>query len=158
VNDHRTIRDKGEFVSLTMSRREREAFLAGVHVGVLSVNQPMYGPLAAPVWYTYEPGGTVNVITGAQSRKAHCIVETRRFTLCAQTETAPYKYVSVEGVVTSIEELIDPEERRGMAYRYLGQEFGDLYLESTASQAENSLLIRMTPEFWLTTDFAKQFA
>ena len=52
-------------MSLTMSRAEREDFLAGLHVGVLSVASPDgRGPLSAPVWYTYQPGGTVNVSTG----------------------------------------------------------------------------------------------
>ena len=48
-----------------MSRQEREEFLAGLHVGVLSVaSQDGGGPLTVPVWYTYSPGGTVNVSTG----------------------------------------------------------------------------------------------
>jgi nitroimidazol reductase NimA-like FMN-containing flavoprotein (pyridoxamine 5'-phosphate oxidase superfamily) len=52
-------------MSLSMSRAEREEFLAGLHVGVLSVASPDgRGPLTAPVWYTYQPGGTVNVSTG----------------------------------------------------------------------------------------------
>ena len=37
-------------MSATMSRAEREEFLAGLHVGVLSVASPDgRGPLAAPV-------------------------------------------------------------------------------------------------------------
>ena len=41
-------------MSVTMSRDERERFLAGVHVGVLSVASPDGGgPLAVPVWYAY---------------------------------------------------------------------------------------------------------
>ena len=50
--------------ALTMTKAEREAFLAGVHVGVLGVAQDGSSPLTVPVWYSYEPGGTVNVITG----------------------------------------------------------------------------------------------
>ena len=144
-------------MSLTMSRAEREAFLADVHVGVLSVNQPHQGPLAVPVWYSYEPGSTVNVITGATSRKARSIMEARRFSLCAQTEVAPYSYVSVEGPLTGTEETVDPAERRHMAHRYLGPEFGDLYLQATADDAAGSVMLRMTPEHWLTADFSKQY-
>jgi hypothetical protein len=44
-----------------------------------------------------------------------------------------------------------------MAYRYLGPEFGDLYLAATEVDAADSVVFRMTPERWLTTDFAKQF-
>jgi nitroimidazol reductase NimA-like FMN-containing flavoprotein (pyridoxamine 5'-phosphate oxidase superfamily) len=50
---------------LSMSRAEREEFLAGLHVGVLGVaSDDGGGPLTVPVWYTYQPGGTVNVSTG----------------------------------------------------------------------------------------------
>ena len=48
-------------MSVTMSRQEREQFLVGVHVGVLSVaSVDGGGPLSVPVWYAYQPGGTVN--------------------------------------------------------------------------------------------------
>jgi hypothetical protein len=70
-------------MSLTMSRAEREEFLAGLHVGVLSVASPDgRGPLTAPVWYTYQPGGSVNVSTGRGTRKALAI-EARAGSACA---------------------------------------------------------------------------
>jgi nitroimidazol reductase NimA-like FMN-containing flavoprotein (pyridoxamine 5'-phosphate oxidase superfamily) len=51
-------------MAVSMTREEREQFLAGVHVGVLSVATADGGsPLAVPVWYTYQPGGPVSVIT-----------------------------------------------------------------------------------------------
>jgi len=63
-----------DHMSATMSRAEREEFLAGLHVGVLSVASPDgRGPLTAPVWYTYQPAGTVNVSTGRGTRKALAI-------------------------------------------------------------------------------------
>lgn len=40
-------------MTLAMSTEEREAILAGRHVGVLSVDDPGRGPLAVPVWYPY---------------------------------------------------------------------------------------------------------
>ena len=110
-------------MSVTMSRDERERFLAGVHVGVLSVaSGDGGGPLAVPVWYAYEPGGTVNVITGDGTRKAAAIRAAGRFSLCAQDERPPYKYVTVEGPVT-IEEA-SHDERLELARRYLGPEGG----------------------------------
>ena len=139
-----------------MTTQEREAFLAGVHVGVLSVDDPGHGPLTVPVWYAYEPGGTVDVITAGRSVKARCVRAAGRFSLCAQTEVPPYSYVSVEGPVVAVEPT-GPDERRSMAYHYLGAELGDLYLAATAEDAADSVVFRMAPERWLTTDFAKQF-
>lgn len=145
-------------MSVTMTRAEREAFLADVHVGVLSVTQVSRGPLAVPVWYTYTPGGVVSVITGAASRKARLIAAAGRFSLCAQSEAAPYKYVSVEGPVTATVAPVDADEATAAAHRYLGQEFGDLYLATTAEEAGGNCVIRMTPESWLTSDFAKAYS
>jgi nitroimidazol reductase NimA-like FMN-containing flavoprotein (pyridoxamine 5'-phosphate oxidase superfamily) len=144
-------------MSISMTHSEREAFLAGVHVGVLSVQQDRKGPLIVPVWYTYEPGGTVSVITGEDSKKGVLITASGRFSLCAQDEAPPYKYVSVEGPVVKRDKPVDPVERRAMAHRYLGEEFGDLYFDATEVESLNSVVFRMAPESWFTADFAKQF-
>jgi len=144
-------------MTLAMTPHEREAFLAGVHVGVLSVEEPGRGPLTVPVWYAYEPGGTVNVITDGQSRKARRLRDVGRCSLCAQSEEPPYRYVSVEGPVTVVEPTVDADERRAMAHRYLGAEIGDLYLAATEDEGTRSVVFRVSPEHWRTTDFAKQF-
>ncbi|MGA2474319.1 MAG: pyridoxamine 5'-phosphate oxidase family protein, partial [Acidimicrobiales bacterium] len=114
-----------------MTPAEREEFLAGVHVGVLSVDDPGHGPLTVPIWYAYRPGGTVDVVTGGHSVKARCLRAAGRFSLCAQDETPPYSYVSVEGPITAGGDTVSADERRAMAYRYLDPEFGDLYLAAT---------------------------
>jgi nitroimidazol reductase NimA-like FMN-containing flavoprotein (pyridoxamine 5'-phosphate oxidase superfamily) len=145
-------------MSLTMDQAEREAFLAELHVGVLCVNQAGAPPLAVPVWYSYEPGGPVSVITGGSSIKARCITTAGCFSLCVQSEQAPYAYVSVEGPVSATETTVDEAERRAMAHRYLGPEFGDLYLAATEADAAASVLFRMTPARWRTSDFSKQFS
>jgi PPOX class probable F420-dependent enzyme len=139
-------------VSLSMSRPEREEFLAGLHVAVLTVaSGGRTGPLAVPVWYTYRPGGTLNVSTGRTTRKAAAIMAARRITVCAQDERPPYKYVTVEGPVT-IEEA-SHDERLELARRYLGAEGADAYI--TANPTRNQIMIRMTPEHWLTADHSK---
>jgi nitroimidazol reductase NimA-like FMN-containing flavoprotein (pyridoxamine 5'-phosphate oxidase superfamily) len=142
-------------VSLAMTRAEREAFLADLHVGVVSVAADGRGPLAMPIWYSYEPGGTVNLITGRSSRKTALIRREGRFSVCAQTEEAPYRYVTVEGPVVAVEDEVDPEERKAIAYRYLGQELGDAYLSATEADVAGSIVIRMRPERWLSVDYGK---
>ncbi len=144
-------------MTLTMTASEREEFLAGVHVGVLAVADAGERVLAVPVWYGYAPGGTVDVITGGESRKARCLRAAGRFSLCAQTETAPYRYVSVEGPIVAEDAPVTDAERRDMAYRFLGAEIGDLYLTATEADAAASVVFRMSPRRWFTSDFAKQF-
>ncbi len=144
-------------MSLAMTRAEREAFLADVHVGIISVPEADTGTLAVPIWYDYEPGGEVWVITGKGSRKGKLISSGTRLSLCAQTEQPPYKYVSVEGPVVGIEPT-DPEKHmRPMARRYLGVEGGDQYIEATSADRDGSgVVVRMRPERWLTVDYSKR--
>jgi nitroimidazol reductase NimA-like FMN-containing flavoprotein (pyridoxamine 5'-phosphate oxidase superfamily) len=142
-------------MSLAMTQQEREAFLADVHVGVISVPEPGRGPLTVPVWYSYEPGGEVRVVTGRTSHKARLLARADRFSLCVQTETTPYKYVSVEGPVVALEDADLERDRRPLARRYMGLEMGDQYIEETRSEHADNVLVRMRPERWLTVDYAK---
>jgi len=140
-------------VSLSMSRAEREAFLADVHVGVLTVVVGKgRGPLATPVWYSYSPGGLVSVNTAGTSRKARAIAAAGRFSLCAQDEAPPYKYVTVEG--PAVIESADLAERAAIARRYLGTEGGDAFI--AANPDADDIMIRMTPEHWQSADFGKE--
>src|ERR1700727_4746 len=95
-------------MTVVMSAAMREEFLAGVRVGVLSVAAgPAGQTLAVPVWYSYQPGGAVTVLTGRRSRKAAAIRAAGRFGLCVQDASPPYRYVSVEGPVAA-EEGLEP--------------------------------------------------
>jgi nitroimidazol reductase NimA-like FMN-containing flavoprotein (pyridoxamine 5'-phosphate oxidase superfamily) len=146
-------------MSLNMTRKEREAFLADVHVGVIGIEQPGQAPLLAPIWYGYEPGGELWVVTGRSSRKGRLLAQAGRFSLCAQSEVPPYKYVSVEGPITGISASDLERHERPLAHRYLGREFGDQYIEATGGPEArgDDVLVRMRPERWLTVDYAKQF-
>jgi nitroimidazol reductase NimA-like FMN-containing flavoprotein (pyridoxamine 5'-phosphate oxidase superfamily) len=146
-------------MTLKMTKSEREAFLADLHVGVISIAENGRGPLTAPIWYDYEPGGELWILTGRSSRKGRLLEATGRFSLVAQTEAPPYKYVSVEGPITSIEKPELERDERPMAHRYLGAELGDGYIEATRAEGEvENILVKMRPERWLTVDYSKQFA
>jgi PPOX class probable F420-dependent enzyme len=140
-------------VSTRMSQSEREEFLAGVHVAVLSVAAgDDRGPLTVPVWYSYQPGGVVSISTDRDSRKARAVAAAGRLSLCAQDEQPPYKYVTIEG--PAVIEDITTDERRELARRYLGQERGDAYIDSIPDSDE--VVIRISPERWMSVDFGKE--
>lgn len=139
-----------------MTKEEREAFLADLHVGVISIAEGGRGPLTVPIWYSYEPGGEIRIITARSSRKGKLLEQAGRFSLCAQAETPPYKYVSVEGPIVAIEGADLERDRRPLAQRYFGAQLGDSYIENTRDLVGN-VLIRMRPERWLTVDYAKQY-
>ena len=147
-------------MSLAMTRSEREAFLAGVHVGVLSIAEEGRGPLTVPIWYGYEPGGELWIVTERGSRKGRLLARVKRLSLCVQTETPPYQYVSVEGPVVALEDAELERHVRPLARRYLGRELGDRYVEATGrTEARGgSVLVRVRPERWLSVDYRKQFA
>jgi nitroimidazol reductase NimA-like FMN-containing flavoprotein (pyridoxamine 5'-phosphate oxidase superfamily) len=134
-----------------MTTAEKQTFLAEPHVGVLSLARANAGPLTVPVWYDYRPGGTLWFLTGRNSLKGQLIELGTRLSLCAQTETAPYHYVSVEGPVTAMDELGD--ELLAMATRYLGEAGGRAYAES--SSEEDTVVVRVEPQSWLAVDYRK---
>ncbi|MGA7757644.1 MAG: pyridoxamine 5'-phosphate oxidase family protein [Ilumatobacteraceae bacterium] len=143
-----------EMADQKMTESERQEFLAGLHVGVLGIERSDGPPLVLPVWYSYEPGGDVEVLTSGGSLKGRLAAAAGRASLCAQQEELPYKYVSVEGPV-EIDELgadvhaaVEP-----MAIRYLGEEMGRGY--AAGSIADDEIRIRIRPERWFSVDYAK---
>ncbi|HYY06855.1 MAG TPA: pyridoxamine 5'-phosphate oxidase family protein [Candidatus Limnocylindria bacterium] len=141
-------------MSLAMTRAERETFLADTHVAVVSIADGARAPLAVPVWYTYEPGGDLRFVTGGASRKARLIRKAGRVSVCVQTETPPYRYVSIEGPAT----IGAPDHERDVrptALRYLGPQMGEVYLRATAAEHAGAVLVTVKPERWLTVDYGK---
>lgn len=140
-------------MSLNMTREERESFLAGLHVGVISIEDPGRGPLSAPIWYDYDPAIGVWVLTEPGSKKGVALEQAGRFTLVAQTEDVPYKYVSVEGPVVETRIADREQDTRPMARRYFGEKLGDAYVDG--GETGTSQVYVMRPERWLTLDYTK---
>lgn len=135
-----------------MTKAEREAFLADVHVGVLAVDEPGRGPLSLPIWYDVDDGDVIIVID-RNSLKARLLEAAGRASLTAQTETAPYQYVTVEGPITLESGPIDAF---AMASRYLGSELGRMYADLNPA-TDASVTVRLRPERWRTFDFGKVY-
>ncbi len=136
---------------MKMTRAEQEEFLTEVHVSVIAINAEGRGPVTMPLWYGYEPGGEVVLTTQADSLKAVMLRKAGRFTLCVQQETLPYKYVTVEGPVTSITNADLEKDIRPIANRYLDPERANRFVNSLRNSPE--LVIRMKPERWFSGVF-----
>jgi hypothetical protein len=141
-------------MSLAMTKAEREAFLADTHVAVVSVADEGRGPLAVPVWYRYEPGGELRFVTGGASRKVERIRRSKRVTVCAQSETMPYRYVTVEGPVTIGVPDFERDVRE-VAIRYLGPQMGEVYLAATEAEHATAVVVALRPARWWSADFGK---
>ena len=69
-----------------------------------------------------------------------------------QDEQPPYKYVTAEGDVTSIDPA-GAAEVRALAVRYLGEEAGGQFADENLGPS--SVVIRMRPQRWLSTDYSR---
>jgi PPOX class probable F420-dependent enzyme len=142
-------------MDLRMTPEERHAFLTEVpRVGVLSVNAPDRAPVASPVWYTVAADGAIAFSVGTESQKARLLRAAGRATMCVQSETAPYSYVSAEGQVEELGPSTD-EARRDSAHRYLGAELGEAYFASTRDDPNVTFAVR--PQRWASVDYSKIF-
>jgi PPOX class probable F420-dependent enzyme len=137
-----------------MSVEERDAFLSDLHIGVLAVERADGPPLAVPVWYIYEPGGELWLLTEPESVKGRLVTAAKRFSLCVQTETPPYSYVSVEGAATITPADLD-QHSRPLAHRYLGEKDGEEYVVSGLNRPQ-PIRVAMRPEKWWTVDYSKR--
>ncbi|QCQ90751.1 pyridoxamine 5'-phosphate oxidase family protein [Rhodococcus sp. SGAir0479] len=136
----------------SMSTDEREGFLADLHIGVIAAERDGRAPLAVPIWYHYVPGGEVTVWTERGTVKERLIRASGRFSLCAQQEAPPYRYVSVEGAATFQDEVA-PDDIRPLVRRYLPEDEAEKFLAESFN--DRAVVIRMRPERWFTVDYGK---
>ena len=91
------------------------------------------------------------MITSPSSLKGKALDKVTHFSLCAQSEAPPYKYVTVEGAYTITE--CTPDQLLSMAVRYLGAEMGKAY--AAGSGSDDSVVVNLKTEKWLTVDYSK---
>jgi nitroimidazol reductase NimA-like FMN-containing flavoprotein (pyridoxamine 5'-phosphate oxidase superfamily) len=137
----------------SMTTKEREEFLADLHVGVIAVERDHSAPLTIPIWYGYQPGGEVTLWTEGRTTKANLIRAAGRFSITVQDEQPPYRYVAVSGAVAAVV-AADDAEARAIAVRYLGEEEGNAFADEHLT--DDSVIIRMRPQQWLSTDYSKE--
>lgn len=137
----------------SLSETERQEFLAGKHVAVLSVaaddGRP---PASVPIWYEHTPAGNIRIGTSPSSRKARLIERAGTVTLVVQREEPPYQYVVVEGTVVDTTRPSPMEVREAIAIRYLGEEAGRTFVRDFESP--DNVLFTIRPDRWLSADFS----
>nr|WSW71080.1 pyridoxamine 5'-phosphate oxidase family protein [Streptomyces sp. NBC_00995] len=138
---------------MPLTREEREQFLAEPHVAALAVTSAKEGraPLVVPIWYAYEPGGDLWIMTGRDSLKGTSIAAAGRFSLMVERVTPTVRYVSVEGAVLATRDATR-EQLVEMASRYLLPEKVDGYVDFAWREHGEQVVIHMRPEHWLSAD------
>ena len=137
-------------MSLKMSIQERQSFLAELHVGVISIPRENRAPLTVPIWYDYEPNGKLWILTEPNSLKGKALQNCKHISLCVQTETPPYQYVTVEGEFDVTEPA--PDQLLKMAVRYLCEKSGQQY---AAGSGSDNIMVSFIPINWLSVDYSK---
>lgn len=120
---------------------EQEEFLKEANVAVLATVDAKGRAHAAPIWYLYEDG-EVLMSTGRGSQKHKNVEAHPEVTLVVDRRTLPYYALMVQGPV-EVGPPVSPEQRRKIAFRYLGERLGEAYLART--QGENSVSLRLRP-------------
>ncbi|MGW0937027.1 pyridoxamine 5'-phosphate oxidase family protein [Streptomyces sp. NPDC002666] len=138
---------------MPLTREEREQFLAEPHVAALAVTSAQEGraPLVVPIWYMYEPGGDLWIMTGRDSRKGIAIAAAGRFAMMVERVTPTVRYVSVEGSVTATRDATR-EQLVEISSRYLPPEKVDGYVDFAWREHGEQVVIHMRPEHWLSAD------
>src|ERR671921_368774 len=142
-----------------MTEGGRQEFLAGRHVGVVSVARgDARPPHSTPVWYAYEPGGNISFFTstqGRRSRKAELVREAGVLSFLVQREEFPYGYVTVEGTVVGEDRPPSAEQVLAVVRRYLPEEQAQWFADSDLRQpTPEFVLFAFTPDRWLSFDFS----
>lgn len=133
-----------------MTDEQRDGFLNEVRVAMLAIERKDKGPMCAPVWYRYAPGGGFEIAMANDSMKAVLLRRAGHATLCIQQEAPPYRYVTAEGPVDVT--AVDAAERdaflREVASKYLGDELGHQYADAFPDHEE--AIVTLRPRRWRT--------
>ncbi|MEV4916342.1 pyridoxamine 5'-phosphate oxidase family protein [Streptomyces tirandamycinicus] len=141
---------------MALSREEREQFLAEPHVAAIAIDsgEENRAPLSVPIWYQYEPGGDLWILTGRDSRKHRLIDAAGRFSLMVDRLEPTVRYVQVEGPVTSTEPGTEAALRE-LAGRYLPPDKVDGYVAFALKDHGETVVLRMRPQRWLSSDLGR---
>lgn len=145
----------------TFTEADQQDFFAQPHIGVLSVaSDNGRPPHTVPVWYDYQPGGSITFFTGSQGRKARktrLLEAAGALTMCVQRPQLPYKYVTAECTITDINRKPDIEAVVAITGRYLPSDAAHAFAEAeTTNPAGTFALFTARPVRMAGFDFAEE--
>lgn len=129
---------------------EQQSFLAEAHVATIAIEEPGHPPLAVPIWYAYEQGGDLWVLTGADSVKARMLRAAGSCTVAVDTVMPRTRYVSVSCDVVE-ERPGGEQEHVALAERYLPAAAVKKYLDFSSGFGPEAVFV-LRPTRWRSAD------
>ncbi len=118
-------------------------FLSEVHIAILAIHREKRAPHSTPIWYQYEPNDTLWFMADPKTQKGKLMETGTPVSIVVQTETAPYRYVSIAGQISDVAKGDMEQELRPISRRYLGVKGGDEYVASFESWSSNRYTIKI---------------
>ena len=118
-------------------------FLSEVHIAILAIHRENMAPHSTPVWYHYEPNDSLWFMADPETQKGKLMRTGTPVSLVMQTETAPYKYVSIAGQISEVVKGNMEQELRPISRGYLGIKGGDEYVASFENWSSNRYTIKI---------------
>jgi PPOX class probable F420-dependent enzyme len=137
-----------------MTDGEIDALLREAQTAVLATADAKGRPEGTPVWFEWD-GTHVRLLCHRTSRKARNIRVNEHVSLTVDTRRPPYRGVVLRGRATLSGP--DPTLRRRLAARYLGEETGARYIESTRALDDEDALVTIEVTSRFSWDYSKGF-
>ena len=118
-------------------------FLSEVHIAILAIHREKRAPHSTPIWYQYEPNDTLWFMADPKTQKGKLMETGTPVSLVVQTETAPYRYVSIAGQISDVAKGDMEQELRPISRRYLCLKGGDEYVASFENWSSNRYTIKI---------------
>ena len=137
-----------------MTDQEIDTLLHEPQMAVLATADANGRPDGTPEWFDWD-GERVRVLVHRTSRKARNIRANPQVSLTVDTRQPPYRGVVLRG--RAMLAGPDPELRRRLAARYLGEQTGARYIESTRMLDTEDALVTIDVTGRYSWDYSKGF-
>lgn len=124
-----------------MNEAKKEALLQEPNIIVLATADAKGRPHATPVWYLYDDG-EIRISVGKNEQKHKNVLRNPNVSVVIDRRGLPYYAIMIQGTA-EIGPGMSDEDRLRLAVRYLGDELGKRYTEST--NGGDSVTLRIRP-------------
>lgn len=132
---------------MAFDEKAAREFLAETRVGIFAVAAENGPPAATPVWYLYEPGGNLRIVTSASTRKAKLLARTGTATLVVEESGQNATFVAIDMELVDTRDA-EPADDRELASRYLEGEAVERFVDMAVEHMPDEKIYTFRPTKW----------